>query len=151
VRANLVAREFRGEALAEDLLASTPGVNRRALVLRALVARDALPDALRAAGWEVDVVAAYETRAAPPVAFTELARRLDAGEIDAVTFTSSSTAENFCAALGAASASLLAKTRVACIGPVTRAAAERLGIRVDVEASPFTVPALVDALEKSFA
>ena len=99
----------------------------------------------------MDVVAAYETRPAPAAAVEALARRLAAGEIDAVTFTSASTVENLCAALGAGAAGLLGKVKVACIGPVTRDAAERLGVRVDVTASPPTVLALVDALEGAFA
>lgn len=151
VKADLVAREFKGEGLAEALLGDASGTPKRALIARALVARDALPDALRAAGWSVDVVAAYETRAPSGSATGELARRLEAGEIDAVTFTSSSTVTNLCEGLGAGAAALLAKTKVACIGPITRKTAEALGVRVDVEASPYTVRSLVDALEKSFA
>jgi uroporphyrinogen-III synthase len=43
---------------------------------------------------------------------------------------------------------LLSNAVVASIGPITSATCARLGVRVDVEASPYTIPALVDALER---
>jgi uroporphyrinogen III methyltransferase/synthase len=122
----------------------------RVLVARAMSAREALPDALRASGCEVDVVAAYETRAPSPDVAERIAGDLERGALDAVLFTSSSTVDNLCDLLGTRAPSLLARARIASIGPVTTAAAERRGVRVDVRASPYTVPALLDALESSF-
>lgn len=167
VRADIVAEDFRGEGLASAIrathrrhvpaAATTDGEatepaasGPRVLLLRALVAREALPEALREAGCHVDVVAVYETKPASRQAGEELARALDARTIDAVTLTSSSTATNLVALLGPRAADLLAKTRVASIGPITTETALRLGIRVDLTASPFTLPALVCALERSF-
>jgi uroporphyrinogen III methyltransferase/synthase len=120
------------------------------LLLRALVARDALPEALREAGCTVDVVPVYETKPASAEAGASLAEQLEAGRIDAVTLTSSSTATHLVALLGARAADLLGKTRVASIGPITTETAMRLGIRVDVTADPFTVPCLIESLERSF-
>ena len=160
---DIVAKEFRGEGLAQELISSPlaaevrarRGTGPRVLIARALVARDALPEALRAAGFHVEVVALYETRAPGPENAANLARALEDGAIDAVTFTSKSTVDNLCAMLGGAPdievPRLLAKTKVAAIGPITREAAEAHGIRVDVTASPFTVEALVSALEANFA
>jgi uroporphyrinogen III methyltransferase/synthase len=59
INADVVAQEFVGEGLAASVVAA--GKGGRALLLRALVARDALPEALREHGFQVDVVAAYET------------------------------------------------------------------------------------------
>jgi uroporphyrinogen III methyltransferase/synthase len=152
LRADVVAREFRGEGLAEDMLAAmaAPGAVR-VLLARAARARDALPDALRAAGCQVDVVAAYETRAAPREAIEAVAAELDAGRVDAVTFTSSSTVEHLCDALGARAASLLGRIRVASIGPVTSETARARGLAVAVEAVEYTVPGLIRALADSYA
>ncbi len=150
--ADVVAKEFKQEGLAEELLAAlsaapAPTERRRIMLLRAEVARDALPAALRAAGYEVDVVAAYETRAPEPSEGAALAKALAAGEIDAVTFTSSSTVENLCDVLGPGAAALLGKALVASIGPITSKTCETRGVRVDVTARTYTLAGLLGALE----
>jgi uroporphyrinogen III methyltransferase/synthase len=147
VVADLVAKDFVGEGLARDLLAMGPA--GRVLVARALVARDVLPDALRAAGAEVDVVAAYETLPADE-AGASLRRRLDGGELDVVLLTSSSTVSELVARLGRDAATLLSRVTLASIGPVTTKTAEDLGLRVDVTADVYTVDGLLDALERHF-
>ena len=150
LRPDLVATEFRGEALAAALL-EAPGSGRaRVLLARAAVARDVLPEALRAAGWQVDIVAAYETRPTSNDVVERLTRELAAGRIDAVTFTSSSTVDNLCDLLGPDAALRLAGARIASIGPVTTATAVGRGLRVDVTARAYTVPGLIDALEESY-
>jgi uroporphyrinogen III methyltransferase/synthase len=149
LRADVVATEFRGEALAEAMLSSFEGGAPRVLVARAARARDVLPDTLRAAGCEVDVVAAYETRSPPPESIARLARDLADGRIDIVTFTSSSTVENLCDLLGPRAVELLARSRIASIGPITTATASGRGLRVDLTAREYTVPGLVEALLES--
>lgn len=149
LRADVVATEFRGEALAEAMLSSFDGGAPRVLVARAARARDVLPDTLRAAGCEVDVVAAYETRSPPPDSIARLARDLADGRIDIVTFTSSSTVENLCDLLGPRAVELLARPRIASIGPITTATASGRGLRVDLTAREYTVPGLVEALLES--
>lgn len=154
--ADVVAQDFRGEGLADSILDALSrraggAAKRRALLLRALVARDVLPDALRAAGVEVDVTAVYQTRPASHAAVEALASDLDARTIDAVTFTSSSTVSELCRALGPRAAELLGKTVVAVIGPITAETAQGHGLRVDVSAEPYTLAGLLDALERHFA
>jgi uroporphyrinogen III methyltransferase/synthase len=140
--ADLVPERFVAEALVEALGSpATPGrlaEGRRVLLPRAAVGRDALPDGLRAAGWEVDVVEAYRTVAATPSA-AELAAVASA---DVVTFTSSSTVTNFVALVGADRLPPI----VACIGPVTAATARDLGIEVQVIPEEHTIAGLVDAV-----
>ncbi len=96
-RADIVPERFVAEALVEALadVAVT-----RALVARAAVARDVLPDALRERGAEVDVLELYET-VAEPAAPREIEAALRA---DYITFTSSSTVRFFLAAAGGAAA-----------------------------------------------
>ncbi|MBT7618457.1 MAG: uroporphyrinogen-III synthase, partial [Calditrichaeota bacterium] len=66
---------------------------------------------------------------------------------DYLSFTSGSTVDRFVEILGIDRAKEVAsKSRVATIGPSTSAFAEKLGLKVDVEATTFTVPGLVDAL-----
>jgi uroporphyrinogen III methyltransferase/synthase len=76
---------------------------------------------------------------------------LENGEVDCVTFTASSTVENFVGAIGDEAGRLLSNSRVACIGPITADAARGHGIRVDAEATEYTIPGLVEAVVELFA
>jgi len=133
--ADLVPERFVAESLIEAMGDLPPG---RALLPRAAVAREVLPDRLRELGWEVDVVEAYRTRPAP---ISGDAREV-AARADAITFTSSSTVTTFLDAAGLASVPPV----VACIGPITAATARDAGLTVDVEAEIHTIDGLVDAL-----
>jgi uroporphyrinogen III methyltransferase/synthase len=136
LRADLVPERFVAEELLDALAAAGPP--GRVLLARAEVARDVLPDGLRARGWHVDVVDAYRTVAAP---LTDAQRAAIEGA-DVVTFTSSSTVDRFIEAVGARSVPPV----VACIGPITAATARAHGLSVDVEAEVHTVDGLVAAL-----
>lgn len=151
--ADVVAKEHVGEAFAQavlDAIAET-GSGKRVLVARAEVARDVVPDALRAAGCEVDVVAAYMTRSPPRALLEGLSALLEAGDIDVVTFTSSSTVEHMVEALGPRASELLDKACVAAIGPITAETARARGVRVDVTAESYTTDGLVEAITKHYA
>ncbi len=152
LRADVLAKEFRGELLAEGMLEAIRSQRPapRVLVARAARARDVLPDMLRAEGCRVDVVPAYETHAPPAAVVEGLDRELAEGRIDAVLFTSSSTVDNLCDLLGARAGERLARSRLASIGPVTTATAEARGLRIDVTAREFTVPGLIEALIESY-
>ena len=108
------------------------------LLPRAAVARDVLPNGLRQAGWEVDVVEAYRTHQATVSDVIVSAARA----ADAITFTSSSTVTNYLEAAGREAVPRV----VACIGPVTAETARNAGLTVDVEAEVHTIDGLVDAL-----
>jgi uroporphyrinogen III methyltransferase / synthase len=151
LRADLTAKEFRGEGLAEQMVSALKGRGERVLLARAARARDVLPQALRDAGCTVDVVAAYETHPAPRPRLEALASELEEGRIDAVTFTSSSTVDNLCDALGPRAAALLGRARLASIGPVTSDTARSRGLRIDVQPREYTVAALIRALAESYA
>ncbi len=144
LRVDVVPREYRAEALLEEVSGSSLA-GERVLIPRARVAREVLPDKLREAGAEVVVPAAYES-APSSEGKKDLARRLEAGEVDCVTFTASSTVENFVGAFGEETGRLLEKVRVACIGPVTAETARGHGVGVDVEAREYTIAGLVEAV-----
>jgi len=149
--ADTTAKTFRGEALAEAILESTHvPQGKRVLVLRALEARETLPDRLRAAGMQVDVVPAYQTLPPPPRDMEPLREALADDRLDAVLLTASSTVTNLCRGLGDGYEALLARTRLASIGPITSDRARGLGLHVAVEAEQFTIPGLVEALEAHF-
>jgi uroporphyrinogen-III synthase len=145
LRADCVAREFVGEALGEALREA--GHLGRVLLVRALEARDALPEMLRRAGAAVDVVPAYRTRPARGPEAAALARVFEIGHPDIVLLTATSTVTALLDALGARAAELLAKPLVASIGPITTRAAQQRGLHVHVTAERYTVEGLLDALE----
>ncbi|RYZ08122.1 MAG: uroporphyrinogen-III C-methyltransferase [Myxococcales bacterium] len=148
IKADLVAQEFVGEGLSSALLAH--GTPARVLLLRALVARDVLPDALRAAGTRLDVVAAYENK---PLhgAGAELAEKVRRDELDAILFTSSSTVTSTLEALGPDGQELLSRVALGSIGPVTTRALAAAGLAPTVQAAVYTVEGLLDALEQHFS
>ncbi len=137
------------EYVAESVVAELAPLvdDKRVLLVRAKVARDVIPRELTNAGATVDVVEAYET------VLPESSRAALAGVMHdpnrkphAITFTSSSTVKNFLDLLGRDNVGLLDGVSLASIGPVTSATLRDLGLRADVEAREFTVPALVEAL-----
>jgi uroporphyrinogen III methyltransferase/synthase len=133
--ADVVAERSLAEGLLEALPPDLHGV--RALVARAEEARDTLPDGLRAAGAEVDVVPLYRTLAALP----RLPDRMLSA--DAVAFTSSSTVRRFADALPGRD---LSAVRGVSIGPVTSATARELGVGVVAEASRHDLDGLTQTL-----
>ena len=123
----------------------------RILLPRAAEARPVLPVELGRMGAKVDEVAAYRT--VPDESGREaLLAALEDGGIDMVTFTSSSTVRNFKALLPAERAeSLMRNVTVASIGPITSQTAAELGFRVDLDADPYTIEGLVDAILAHYA
>jgi uroporphyrinogen III methyltransferase/synthase len=147
LRAALVPSEYIAEAVAEAMVAEGV-VGARVWLPRAAMARDVLPDRLRDAGAEVDVLPLYRT-VLPADARSQLHALLDGGAVDAVTFTSSSTVHHFLDALG--DRSFPAGAIAACIGPVTARTARDAGLPVAVVATEYTTAGLAAALAAHFA
>ncbi len=147
LKADVLAEEFVGEGLARAVLAE--GAPGRVLLARALVARDALPELLRAAGAAVEVVPVYETVSAD--AGAALRAAFEAGKVDVALFTSSSTVSAVVDALGASAQELLSRVTLGSIGPITSRTLAEHGLAARVEASVFTVEGLLDALEAHFS
>ena len=169
-------KEYVAEAIVEGL----DGVaGKRILLPRADIAREALAIGLREKGAVVDEVDAYRTVPATGEA-GRVCQLLASGQVDVVTFTSSSTVRNFFGLLQQGTGNkerrkggegrgsrveqggqgalteqrraveLLQGVKVACIGPITSQTARELGLRVDIEATEYTIAGLVDALEEYY-
>ena len=141
IRADIVPDRFVAEGLVEALTAVSVS---RALIVRATRARDVLPEALRARGAEVDVLAVYETVVAP----LEQEQLAAVAGSDYLTFTASSTVTNFLAALDDRDGwfSDHSRPRIVSIGPVTSATLREHDLEPDVEASTHDIDGLIEAL-----
>ena len=138
---DLQPEEFVAEAVIREFQKQGGVENLRILLARAEKARDVLPKQLSSLGAIVDEGFAYRT--VPETRDITGARRrlLDEGA-DLITFTSSSTVENFLA-LGLAWPKGM---QVASIGPVTSKTARDHGLKVDVEARRHDIEGLVEAI-----
>lgn len=148
VRPAVVPSDYRAEGLL-DVLPDAEVRGRRVLVPRAAGARAILPDTLRARGAVVDEVTTYAAVRPPDADVEGLTAALQAGAVDAITFTSSSTVRHFAELIGSEGMRALAagpRPLVACIGPVTADTARELGLRVDVVAPTYTAAALARAV-----
>ena len=121
---------------------------KRFLLPRADIADSEVSDGITALGGIVHEVAAYHT-VADREAGARAARLIKEGEIDVITFTSSSTVTNLVSALGRRK--LPVSIITACIGPKTAETADRAGLKVNILAKEQTIPGLVAAIEKYFS
>ncbi|MDB6017430.1 MAG: uroporphyrin-III C-methyltransferase [Pedosphaera sp.] len=120
--------------------------NLKILLMRAEVANPELPKELEAMGAIVDDVACYKTVPETEDATGAAARLLEDGA-DWITFTSSSTVENFHARFDLpVLLKKFPKIKLASIGPETTKAIVALGLKPTIEAKPHTIDGLVKAL-----
>jgi len=146
LQADLVPPRYVAEAILDEI---GPVAGQRILLPRADIARPALVDGLQAAGAHTDEVAAYRTVLGSAEDAASIKESLIEGEIDLITFTSSSTVRNFIAILDGAPA-LPEQTTVACIGPITAKTAHRFDLPVQIVASEHTIEGLIEALVEHF-
>jgi uroporphyrinogen III methyltransferase/synthase len=135
IEADVVPPRAVAESLVETLAGRTV---TRALIARAEVARDVLPEALRERGAEVEILALYRT---VPEPLDDVARAAAHGA-DYVTFTSASSVRFYVDAAGVPGAG----QRIVSIGPVTSAALREQGLEPHVEAKEHTPEGLIGAL-----
>jgi uroporphyrinogen III methyltransferase/synthase len=148
IKVDLLPREYRAEGLLEAL-GGRDLRGKAFLIPRAKVARDLVPRALAEKGARVEVVEAYQT-VVPQLPREEL-ERLFTPPPAVITFTSSSTAQNFAKLVGEDRvAALLSGVAIASIGPVTSETVRKLGLRVSIEASESTLASLVRAIANHF-
>lgn len=146
---HLVPERFVGEAAA-DVLASSMSPGTRVLFPRARIARDEIPERLRAAGALVEIVPLYETL--PASGGRSVAEFLKAHTPDLLVFTSASTVIGFVSILGEEAARrILGESIVAAIGPVTAAAAAGFGKKAEIVPHEHTISGIVEAVARFFA
>ncbi|MFA6811285.1 MAG: uroporphyrinogen-III synthase, partial [Desulfoplanes sp.] len=148
---DFVPEKYVAESVVEGLLER--GIRGTKILLpRACEAREVLPQALRGAGCEVDVLPVYETVLAGENK-ADVLTALEAGDIHCLTFTSSSTVENFFSLLEPELIRTFvdAGLRIASIGPITTKTIETYGFSVQIQPDEYTIPALADALGRDLA
>ena len=96
---------------------------------------------------QVRDVAIYETRPAASLP-QHLLEALDAGRVNWITFTSSSTAKNFTALLGEDYISRIKGVNIASIGPITSKTLRDLKLTPTIEAETFNIEGLVNAMHQ---
>jgi uroporphyrinogen III methyltransferase/synthase len=138
LKPSLVPKDFRAEGLLDAFPENLVGV--RMLFPRAEVAREMLPDELRRRGATVDIVTVYRTVKALTGSIGDI---LAAQRVDCIVFTSPSTIPEDLHMLPT-------DTALAVIGPVTREAAQLMGLKPDIVPVESTVPNLVEAIENYF-
>ena len=145
LKVDLVPESYVAESLAAALAPQIAG--KHVLLARAALARDVIPDALRAAGATVDVVDAYKN--VIPAGAPELLRQALEKGIDAATFTSSSSVTHLADAARAAGIDFpFAGVRAISIGPITSQTLRDHGWEPAAEASVSDVAGLAATVEQ---
>ena len=136
--------EYVAEAVVALLQEKVRG--KRVLLVRAAVARDVIPEELRKDGADIHVVEAYRT-VIPADSIVQVRELFREGKPlpDAVTFTSSSTVNNFVALLAAAKIELPLGLRAVSIGPVTSRTLRQHNWEPACEAVKYDIPGVVEA------
>ena len=149
VTSDIIPESYRAESVV-DAFRDLPMAGQKVLLPRAEEARAVLPVELRKMDAAVDEITSYRTRL-DDSGKEELLTLLEAGAVDLVTFTSSSTVRNFKALLPEERfEELMEGVTVASIGPITSDTAKELGFKVDVSADEYTIPGLVAAIMANY-
>ena len=142
---DLQPEEFVAEAIVREFKKQGGVENLRILLARAETARDLLPKELSRLGAIVDEGLAYRTLPETRDDTGARGRLLEEGA-DMITFTSSSTVENFLAL----KLPWPKEMKIASIGPITSKTARDLGLKVDVEGRRHDIPGLVEAIRNYY-
>ena len=138
---DLQPEEAVAERLVEAFQQHESVENLKFLLVRAANARDVLPKRLTQMGAIVDEAIAYRTVPETDDITGAKKRFTDEGA-DLITFTSSSTVENFVAMKLPWPQGI----KTASIGPITSATNQQAGLKIDVEATQHDIDGLVDAI-----
>jgi uroporphyrinogen III methyltransferase/synthase len=146
IEANLVPDDYSAEGVVALLKEKVAG--KRILYPKAGLARDLIPTELGKAGAEVIDPVAYSS-APPNDAPAKLKAALNTG-LELLTFTASSTVDNFVTLLDSESLALAKQIPVASIGPLTSATARELGFNVVIEPEKSTLDEMAEAIARYF-
>lgn len=143
---SITPNEYVAESLINALADQT--AEKRVLLARAEIARDLIPDSLRATGAIVEVVDAY--RNAIPAGAPERLRAALDSRLDVATFTSSSSVTHLADVAHAAKIAFpFSGVKAVSIGPITSATLRELEWPPVAEADPHDIPGLVEAVLRS--
>jgi uroporphyrinogen-III synthase len=150
LKVTVTPAEYVAESLVEALGEQVRG--KRVLLARAAVARDVIPEVLRARGAVADVVDAYRT-VIPEASVTQIRTIFGAGghAPDVVTFTSSSTVTNYLNLLREAGVGGPESMRAVSIGPITSRTLRENGWEPTAEADPHDLGGLVGAVVRALS
>lgn len=148
ITADVMPEAYIAESVFEAMQQAGLAQGQKVLIARAEQAREVLPELLGKAGADVTVAPVYKT-VVPDQAQVQLQAAFEAG-IDAVIFTSSSTAQNFFEALGPQAQQIAQTIEAFSIGPVTTKTLHAAGCTTVHEASEYTIPGVVSALTKYY-
>lgn len=143
LRVAVTPKEYVAESLLEALGDQARG--KRVLIVRASIARDVIPEALKRQGAEVEIAEAYRT-VIPERSIEKVRDAFEDGPPDAATFTSSSTVTNFIQMVHAAGYTHRPDGILAVsIGPITSQTLREHGWEPAAEADPHDVAGLLAA------
>jgi len=140
-----VPEVFKAEELVEGLKNKIM-IGDRVLLPRADIGGTILVDELNKLGAEIDDIHVYKTVISKQ-SRDQLQKNLE-NNIDIITFTSSSTVNNFIQILGKDNLPDLSGIKFAAIGPVTEETAHKAGLKIDILAEDYTIDGLVSAIVK---
>lgn len=149
LRVDMVPEEFNAEGLVAAFIKESGREDLkglRFLLPRAQEAREVFPDEVRRMGGHIDVITAYRAML-PDRHPRRLKRFLREGRISIATFTSAATFKNFITLMDEGLEPLKG-VAIAAIGPVTKKAIERAGLKVQIIPEKATVEAMVAAIHE---
>jgi uroporphyrinogen III methyltransferase/synthase len=150
IRADFIPPNF----VADALVANFPGSPQGQQILFPRVesgGRDVLVRELSQLGATVVEVPAYQSQCPTTIDPTALAA-LQRQQVDIITFASSKTVKHFCQLIaGHLTPNWQDRVCIASIGPQTSVTCRELLGKVDVEATEYTLPGLVEALVRHFS
>ncbi|MDD3472512.1 MAG: uroporphyrinogen-III C-methyltransferase [Syntrophaceae bacterium] len=147
IKVEILAEQFVAEGVLEAFTHEDLR-NKNILIPRAEKARDILPYGLKDMGANVNIVNVYRTGLPDDLDVDHIRQLLRNGEIDIVTFTSSSTVSHFVKVIGREEVQdMLKEVVLASIGPVTSQTIRDFGLVPTLEASEYTVDGLLAAIE----
>ena len=146
ITVDVIPNRFVAEGLLEMMRARDDVAGKKVLYVTAEGARDVLPLGLREIGADVTVIEAYRSVVDGEGA-KKLARAIEAGKVDLVTFTSASAVRGYIDAVGE---ELALRVPAASIGAQTSEALREAGIEVRVEAKESTLDSLASSVLSAF-
>jgi uroporphyrinogen III methyltransferase/synthase len=148
INVDLIPDEFRAEGLIK-LFEKIDIKGNQVLIPRAKIARKILPMKLRKMGARVEVLPVYETKIPGKSKIDKVRKLLLNGNIDVITFTSSSTAKNFFSMIGRHK-KIISRSTIACIGPITAETIRSFGIEPQIISGTYTVQGLTEEIASHF-